>query len=67
MCSMQVGTMTESVQVTGEAPLLQTDTTQVGAVISSNTIDNTPADQPQPRGIDPADRRRHHPGSRELQ
>jgi hypothetical protein len=40
--SMQVGTMTESVQVTGEAPVLQTDTTQVGSVVSSNTIVNTP-------------------------
>src|ERR1051326_7916897 len=39
---MQVGTMSESVQVTGEAPLLQTDTTQVGSVISSNTIVHTP-------------------------
>ena len=39
---MQVGTMSESVSVTGEAPLLQTDTTQVGEVISSNTIVNTP-------------------------
>src|SRR5258708_34687271 len=40
--SMQVGAITESVSVTGEAPLLQTDTTQVGAVISSSTIVNTP-------------------------
>lgn len=39
---MQVGALTESIAVTGEAPLLQTDTTQVGAVISSNTIVNTP-------------------------
>jgi len=40
--SMQVGAITESVSVTGEAPLLQTDTTQVGAVINTNTIENTP-------------------------
>jgi Carboxypeptidase regulatory-like domain len=40
--AMEVGAISESVSVTGEAPLLQTDTTQVGAVISSNTIDNTP-------------------------
>jgi len=39
---MQVGSISESVSVTGEAPLLQTDTTQVGAVVSANTIDNTP-------------------------
>jgi hypothetical protein len=40
--AMEVGTITESVEVTGQAPLLQTDTTQVGAVISSSTIENTP-------------------------
>lgn len=40
--SMEIGATSESVSVTGEAPLLQTDTTQVGAVISSNTIENTP-------------------------
>jgi outer membrane receptor protein involved in Fe transport len=39
--SMQVGAMTETVSVTGEAPLLQTDTTQVGAVISSDLLENT--------------------------
>ncbi len=40
--SLEVGAVTESVEVTGEAPLLQTDTTQVGAVISSKTIVDTP-------------------------
>ena len=40
--SMQVGAISESVSVTGEAPVLQTDTTQVGAVIASELIDNTP-------------------------
>ncbi|HUK18539.1 MAG TPA: TonB-dependent receptor [Bryobacteraceae bacterium] len=40
--AMQVGAITESVEVTGEAPLLQTDTTQVGAVIASTTINDTP-------------------------
>jgi hypothetical protein len=39
---MQVGAISESVSVTGEAPVLQTDTTQVGSVVSSNTIENTP-------------------------
>jgi len=40
--TMTIGATSESVSVTGEAPLLQTDTTQVGAVISANTIINTP-------------------------
>jgi hypothetical protein len=40
--AMEVGAVTESVQVTGEAALLQTETTQVGSVINSNTIANTP-------------------------
>jgi Carboxypeptidase regulatory-like domain/TonB dependent receptor/TonB-dependent Receptor Plug Domain len=40
--AMQVGAVSETVEVTGEAPLLQTDTTQVGAVISSDLITNTP-------------------------
>src|ERR1051326_2441738 len=39
---LEVGSISESVSVTGEAPVLQTDTTQVGTVISSNTIQNTP-------------------------
>ncbi|MBI3684095.1 MAG: TonB-dependent receptor [Acidobacteria bacterium] len=39
---MEVGAVTESVQVTGEAPLLQSETTVVGAVISPHTIINTP-------------------------
>ena len=39
---LEVGAVTESVQVTGEAALLQTDTTQVGSVINSNTIVNAP-------------------------
>ncbi len=40
--TMQVGAITESVEVTGEAPVLQTDTTQVGAVVSSDLAENTP-------------------------
>jgi hypothetical protein len=40
--SMTIGALTETVTVTGEAALLQTETTQVGSVISSQTIVNTP-------------------------
>jgi hypothetical protein len=40
--AMEVGAVTESVQVTGEAPLLQTDTTQVGATVDATQIDHTP-------------------------
>src|ERR1051326_7398672 len=39
---MQIGAVSESVSVTGGAAALQTDTTQVGSVISSKTISNTP-------------------------
>ena len=39
---MEVGAMTDSVSVTSEAAALQTETTQVGAVIASQTIENTP-------------------------
>ncbi|MCC6394980.1 MAG: TonB-dependent receptor [Bryobacterales bacterium] len=39
---MQLGGITETVTVSGDAPLLQTDSTQVGSVISSKTIVNTP-------------------------
>jgi hypothetical protein len=39
---LEVGAVTESVQVTGEAAVLQTETTQVGSVINSNTIVNAP-------------------------
>jgi hypothetical protein len=39
---MQVGAITESVSVVGDAPLLQTDTTQVGSVIDSDLVRNTP-------------------------
>ena len=40
--TMQVGTQSESISVTGEAPVLQTDTTQVGSVIDARTAVNTP-------------------------
>ncbi len=39
---MEVGAITEKVEVTSAAPLLQTDTTQVGLVISSKTIEDMP-------------------------
>jgi hypothetical protein len=40
--AMQVGGLTETVTVTGEGALLQTDTTQVGAVMTAQMISNTP-------------------------
>jgi hypothetical protein len=40
--TMEVGAISESVEVTGQAPLLQTDTTQVGATITTSQIDHTP-------------------------
>lgn len=39
---MEVGGLTETVTVSAEAAQLQTDTTQVGSVITSQTIVNTP-------------------------
>jgi hypothetical protein len=39
---MQVGAVSDSVSVTAEGAVLQTDTTQVGSVIASTQIDNTP-------------------------
>jgi hypothetical protein len=40
--TMEVGAVTETVSVTSDAPMLQTDTTQVGGVMSSDMISNTP-------------------------
>jgi Carboxypeptidase regulatory-like domain/TonB dependent receptor len=40
--AMQVGGITETVTVSAEGALLQTETTQVGAVIAAETIVNTP-------------------------
>ncbi len=40
--SMEVGSITEAVSVTGEAPLLQADTTQVGSVVSADMVSNMP-------------------------
>jgi hypothetical protein len=39
---MQVGAISESVSVSADAAILQTETTQVGSVITSQTIVNTP-------------------------
>ena len=40
--TLQLGAVTETVEVTGEAALLQTETTQVGVVVGAQTIDDTP-------------------------
>ena len=40
--TMEIGAITESVQVKGDAAVLQTETTQVGAVISATTINDIP-------------------------
>lgn len=40
--TMELGQVAESIEVVGEAPLLNTDTTIVGANISSTTLTNTP-------------------------
>lgn len=40
--AMEVGQVTESVEVTGEIPLLSTDTTLVGSTVQSTTLVQTP-------------------------
>jgi hypothetical protein len=40
--AMEIGNVSDKVTVTAEAPQLQTDTTQVGSVINSKTITETP-------------------------
>ncbi|MBI3472888.1 MAG: TonB-dependent receptor [Candidatus Solibacter usitatus] len=40
--TIEVGAIAESVEVTGEAPLLQTDSTMVGSTISANNLINAP-------------------------
>lgn len=40
--TMKVGAATETVQVTSEAPQLQTDTTQVSTLIDNTTVNNIP-------------------------
>jgi hypothetical protein len=39
---MQLGSLNETVEVTDEVALLQTETSQVGVVVSAGTIDDTP-------------------------
>src|SRR5436190_23125898 len=39
---MRIGAVAETVEVTSDAPLLQTDSTQLGTVINSNTTENLP-------------------------
>jgi len=39
---MEIGTLAESVEVKGETPLLQTDTTIVGSTLTSNNLSNAP-------------------------
>ena len=40
--ALEIGQVTDSVQVVGEAPLLQTDTTIVGSTITANNLSNAP-------------------------
>ncbi|MCL4851513.1 MAG: carboxypeptidase regulatory-like domain-containing protein, partial [Bryobacteraceae bacterium] len=40
--SLEIGAVTESIEVTGSAPLLQTDRTEVGGVITTNRLTNSP-------------------------
>ncbi|MEN6537424.1 MAG: carboxypeptidase regulatory-like domain-containing protein [Bryobacteraceae bacterium] len=40
--TLELGAVTESIEVTGAAPMLNTETTIVGSVLSSNTVTNTP-------------------------
>jgi len=40
--TLRLGSLTETVEVSGGAPLLQTETTQISTVINSNTNENLP-------------------------
>lgn len=40
--ALEVGSINESVEVTGDQPLLQTDTTMVGTTVSANRLENLP-------------------------
>jgi hypothetical protein len=40
--AMKLGQVSETVEVTSAAPLLQTETTQLGTIINSNTAENLP-------------------------
>ncbi len=51
--SMKVGQVSETVEVTGSAPVLQSQSAEVGTVIDSRTSDNLPLADPQLRAVDP--------------
>lgn len=40
--TIEIGAVTESVEVSGQAPLLQTDTTMMGSTITSTNLSNAP-------------------------
>ena len=40
--ALEVGSLSETVQVTGEAPLLQTDTSRVASLVSERTVQDAP-------------------------
>jgi len=40
--TLEVGALSESIEVTGQAALLQTETTQVGSTVDTSQIDHTP-------------------------
>ena len=48
--TLEVGTLTESTTVTGEAPLVRTDSSEVGTVIEEMAIRGAAAERPQLRG-----------------
>ena len=61
---MEVGALEDTVEVTAQAPVLQTETATVGEVISANTVQSLPAQRPQrqPAGAPPARRDHAEPG-----
>ena len=65
--ALEVGAVTKSVEVSGEAPVLQTDTTQVGAVVAANIIENTPLISRNPVALTLLTAGVHHAGPVEFQ
>ena len=65
--AMQVGATSESVSVTAEAPLLQTDSNQVGGVIAAATIENIPLISRNPVALTLLSAGRDHARSHQLQ
>ena len=69
---LKVGNVSESVEVTGAAPILQSETTTVGTVLQSDAITSLPLETTQLQPTDSADSRLRHdqprarsiPGSR---